>query len=294
MLQSIIDDARREFRTGNMVTRLILINVIAFICINILKLLFRLSNSGTIPEVYYDIRNFFCVSTDFLHNITHPWVFVTTNFLHEGFFHLFWNLLLFYWFGRIVGDLIGDKKILPLYLLGGIFGCLIFFLGMNLDLFGGGVETYALGASASVMAVIVAAAVISPDYTIHLLFLGPVRMKYIAFVLVLIDLFALSPGSGGPIGHLGGAAFGAIFVKQMRAGRDMSVPVNRFFERVNGFLRRLKGQGGSTSKLKKRVLTEEELTHQEKVDAILDKIKAKGYESLTKEEKEFLFHASKK
>ncbi|MBT8218557.1 MAG: rhomboid family intramembrane serine protease [Bacteroidia bacterium] len=293
MLQSIIDDVRREFRTGNMVTRLIIVNVVVFIIINVLKLVFRLTNAGKIPEVYFDIRNFFCVSTSWLHDITHPWVFITSNFLHEGFFHIFWNMLLFFWFGRIVGDLIGDRKILPLYLLGGIFGCLAFFVGMNLPILGSGVETYALGASASVMAVIVAAAVISPDYTLHLLFLGPVKMKYIAIVLVLIDVFALSPGSGGPIGHLGGAAFGAIFVGQMRAGRDMSVPVNRFFDRLSGFVGKVKDSGQHNSR-KKKIQVEEEFTHQERVDAILDKIKAKGYESLTKEEKEFLFHASKK
>lgn len=296
MFESIIEDLRREFRSGHMVTRIIIVNVVIWIAINFLKLIFKIFNAGTTPEVYLDIRNFFLISNDPIHVLTHPWAFVTTNFIHEGLGHIFWNMLLFYWFGKIIGDLIGDRKILPLYLLAGLAGCLTYFIGMNIPFFGQNMITPALGASASVMGVIVAAGVLSPDYVFNLILLGPVKMKFVVLALVLIDVFALGPGAGGPIAHLGGAAFGAFFISQMRAGKDWSIPVNNLIDKIRSFFGSLGTDRGSTTKRTKRKSDSSEMSisHQERVDEILDKIKAQGYESLTEEEKEFLFLASKK
>ncbi len=297
MVDSILEDLKREFRSGHMVTRIVIVNVAIFIFINIIRLLFVLTNAGQVPQLYKSIRDFFLISNSPLHVLTHPWGFITTNFIHEGFSHIFWNMLLFYWFGKIVGDLIGDRKILPLYLLSGIAGCLAYFIFMNTGFFGQGQITPALGASASVMGVIIASAVTSPNYSMNLILLGPVKLMYIAGALFFIDIFALSPGSGGPIAHIGGALFGGFFINQMRRGRDWSEPVNNIIDKVQNFFGRLTDREERPIKKQKRNKSKSEplsFSHQERVDQILDKIKDNGYDSLTAEEKEFLFLASKK
>lgn len=298
MLQSILEDVKREFRSGHMVTQIIIVNIVIWIAINIIKLLFTLLSEGAAtPEIYYTIRDFFLISNSPLHVLTHPWAFITTNFIHEGFGHIFWNMLLFYWFGKIIGDLIGDRKILPMYLLSGIAGCLAYFIFMNTGFFGQGQITPALGASASVMGIILGSAVTSPNYSMNLILLGPVKLMYVAGALFLIDIFALSPGSGGPIAHLGGALFGAFFINQMRRGRDWSEPVNNLIDKIQNFAGSLRSdEERPVKKRKKRTSNNEPLSvsHQERVDQILEKIKQSGYDSLTAEEKEFLFLASKK
>ena len=297
MVQSLLEDLKREFKSGHMVTRIIIVNVVIWIGVNTIKLIFKMTNNGIVSDTYLNIRDFFLISNDPIHVITHPWAFITTNFIHEGFGHIFWNMILFYWFGKIVGDLIGDRKILPIYLLSGFAGCLFYFLLMNTAFFGGGEIHPALGASASVMGIIMASAVTSPNYSMNLIFLGPVKLMYIAAVLFLIDIFTLAPGSGGAIAHIGGALFGGFFITQMRKGNDWSVPVNNLVDKIKNFAGSLRTDENDASSTKhKRRSNKEPLSvpHQERVDQILEKIKASGYDSLTAEEKEFLFLASKK
>ena len=315
MLQSIWDDVRRELDKGNMITRLIIINIAVFVAINLVNLILFIANGGTPSPLYQTILHFFCMSSDWKFFLTHPWGLFTSMFLHEGFFHILWNMLFLYWFGRIVGDFIGDQRILPLYLLGGIAGGALFFISANLLPYGAG-GSFALGASAGVMAIVVAAGTISPDYIMRLLFIGDVKLKYIVAVLVFLDLILIPRGgnTGGHFAHLGGALFGYIFVAQLRSGNDMSRPVNNILDSISGFFERLfSGQGGrkrpkvvyrNPSKKRPRRSAKGSAASdsgqsrgsvdQEKVDAILDKIKQSGYDSLTAEEKEFLFNASKK
>ena len=153
------------------------------------------------------------ISSDWMHNLRHPWAIFTHMFLHIGPFHILWNMLIFYWFGRIVGDLIGDQRVLPIYLVSGLGGALIYFLTANLL---GTVSSVALGASAAVMGTALAAAILSPDRLMHLLLLGPVKLKYIVGALILLDFISVAnnPNSGGAFGHLGGALFGWLFCVQ--------------------------------------------------------------------------------
>jgi len=296
MVQALLDDLKREFTSGHMVTKIIIWNVVIFFAINLLRLIFMMT--GGDGGIYLGLRDFFLISNDPIHILTHPWSFITTNFIHERFGHIFWNMWLFYMFGKIVGDLIGDRKILPLYLLSGITGCVFYFIFMNFDFFGQGMITPALGASASVMGVIMAAGYASPHYKINLILIGPVKLMHIAAVLFFIDIFALSPGAGGPIAHIGGALFGGFFIYQLRQGSDLSEPVNNLIEKIQNFAGSLRSDDTAPqeNKTKARNKRKEPLpfTHQERVDQILEKIKASGYESLTDEEKEFLFLASKK
>lgn len=309
MLNSIWADAKHSFRFGNMVTRLIFINAVVFVSINLVRLLLFLGNAGNLPQFYDDLVHFFCISTSWQHNLTHPWVFFTHMFLHTGFWHILWNMLFLHWFGRIYGDLLGDRHILPTYLLGGLFGGLVYFLVGAIFPEFSLIGPYALGASAAVMAIVVASGVAFPDYTLHLILVGPVKLKYIVLILVFLDLISLSnySNTGGHLAHLAGAFFGYLYVSQMRVqGKDWSIPVNRILDQINDFFKNLfspspkpkvvfrnKSKMKEASGSRKR---DESLSasHQEKLDAILDKIKQKGYESLDAEEKEFLFNASKK
>ena len=301
MFQSIIDDLKREFSTGNIISRLVIINVAVFIAINLVRLILNLTNAGTVPPLYYDILHFFCMSSDIFHNLTHPWVFITSIFLHEGFWHLLWNMLFLYWFGRIVSDLIGDTKIFPLYLLGGLVGCLVFWASAQVMSYGGARPLYALGASAGVMAIVMAAGMIAPDYNLRLILIGDVKLKYVVAVLILLDLFGIGGqvNTGGHFAHLGGVFMGWLFVRQLREGNDWSQGINGFTEKISRFFkdepvtvnkkRDTKLVIKHSYKQKPDQLNDEEI--QERIDRILDKIKEVGYDNLTQSEKDFLHNA---
>lgn len=301
MVQSIIDDVKREFAQGNIITRLVIINGIVFIAINLVHLFISLSNAGEISPLYRDILHFFCVSSDFMHNLTHPWVFVTSIFLHEGFWHLLWNMLFLYWFGKIVADLIGDSKIFPLYLLGGLVGCLVFWASAQIMPYGGVRPIFALGASAGVMAIVMAAGMIAPEYNMRLLLIGDVKLKYVVAVLILLDLFGIggNTNTGGHFAHLGGVFMGWFFVRQLQQGNDWSEGINGFTEKINQFFRdepkssRRKRDTKLVVKHSYKQKTEElsDYEVQEQVDRILDKIKEVGYPNLTQAEKDFLNNA---
>jgi membrane associated rhomboid family serine protease len=316
MLKSIWDDIVREFSHGNAVNRLIIINVAIYVLINLLWVGMRISNDYATPESYFILRNWFSISSDWWHNLTHPWVFITCMFLHDEFWHIISNMLLFYWFGRIIGDFLGDQRVLALYLLGGLAGAIAFFISVNFmgygDLAG---PRFALGASGAVMAVVLGAGVLAPDYQLRLLLLGDVKLKYIAGGLILIDVIAIGSNmnTGGHVAHLGGAFMGWVFVSQLRKGNDLSEPVTRILSRIQQVFKSkprsgMRSKSGKGPRVSYRNPSTEgvgrqqpsspaagstaSLSHQEQLDAILDKIKETGYESLSKEEKEFLFKAS--
>lgn len=290
MIKSILEDARREFSFGNMVTRLILINVAVFVLVHIVNIVLFAANGATKSPLYTEIIRFFSMSSDVKHILTHPWVLITSMFLHEEFWHILWNMLFLYWFGRIVGDFLGDKRVLPIYLLGGLFGAVFFYASANLLPGGSGEVRYALGASGGVMAMVVAAGVIAPDYIMRLLFLGDVKLKYIVMALVFLDMIGIANdmNTGGHFAHLGGALMGWLFIQQLRNGVDWGKPFNTFFDWISG-QRKPKMRVVKTGGIRK---PQKHQTDQEKLDEILDKIKQSGYKSLTKEEKEYLFKAS--
>ena len=323
MITSVWEDIKREFSFGNMVTRLVIINVAVFVAVIIVKLIFSIMSGGDSQAIngFQDFFYFFCMSTDEWHVLTHPWVPLTSMFLHEGLWHILWNMLFLYWFGRIVGGFIGDHHILPIYLLSGLVAAVAYYLSINfiyqID------NSFAWGASGGVNGIILAAAVIAPDYIIRLLFIGEVRLKYIVAVLLFIDIIGIANNSntGGHFAHLGGALFGWFYIYQLRnGGTDLSNPVNRivnsigrFFESIFNFFRGKKSKlrveyrnpnrstssnrrsmGFGKSRKPNRVSDTEDLSHQEKLDAILDKINTKGMDSLSEEEKDFLYNASKK
>jgi membrane associated rhomboid family serine protease len=298
MFKSIFADLQSTFRYGNMLNRIIIINVIVFIIVKILSVFLA-------ADVYQSIMEFFSLSYEWKEFLLHPWAIITHMFIHEGFWHLFFNMLILYWFGLIVGDLLGDRRVLPVYILGGLAGAAVFFISMNfLSFFGDQGYPYGIGASAGVMSIVFAAAITSPNYIMRLILIGDVRIKYIALFLLLIDIFWIGSmkNTGGHFAHLGGAGFGLVFVTMLRNGKDLSESFNRLYDKLLSYFNNVKEKPRKSPlnvvhKKDKNDTQQDNNTsqlHQEKLDKILEKISQHGYDKLTDEEKEFLYQASKK
>lgn len=284
-----------------------MVNVLVFAVFVLLRIILRPFSANQTLDLYNPVLEFFVFSSDPWHDLTHPWTVLTYAFLHEGFFHLVFNMLMLYWFGRIVGDFIGNHRVLPIYIYGAIAGALFFFLGAHIGLF---YSAYVLGASGSVMAFVLAAGVLSPDYNMRLLLLGEVKIKYIVLAILLIDLVSIAnmSNTGGHIAHLGGASFGAIYILLLRRGTDLASPLNALLQFLSNPFKARRIQQKAPRRVPHLVYKRGEYRQdqkksshdpisepdrQQRLDAILDKIKAAGYDSLTEEEKEFLYQASK-
>lgn len=220
-----------------------------------------------------------------------PWSLITYMFLHTGVMHILFNMLILYWTGRLFTEYLGSDKLWATYVLGGLSGGILYLLSYNLFPAFEGKMAHLMGASAGVIAVMVAIATLLPDYIVHLLLFGAVRLKYVALVSVVLYFISI-PGanSGGEIAHLGGALFGFVMVKQLRQGRDMTSWLTALARKFspNPSRRSLRAVGNSG---RKQLVSSQSLT-QENIDRILDKINKSGFDSLTKEEKEILYKAS--
>ena len=301
-MTSIFDDIKHAFtQGGNAVTKLILINAIVFVSLILLRTLSYLSGFGAIYDFVTLNLGMPAYFFDFLYK---PWTIITYCFTHEGFLHIIFNMLNLYWFGQLIREYLGNKKLVSLYFLGGLAGGILYLLFYNLIPYFENRAAVAvmIGASASILAIITAAATLLPDYTFNLLLLGPVRIKYIAAFLIVLSISgAVGDNAGGNIAHIGGAIIGFIFIKQLQRGVDMGKPIHAigdFF--TNLFSNRPKMKATFNASAPKNKTTASTRTNgnvrpdQSEIDVILDKISASGYESLTKEEKQKLFRASQK
>ena len=287
-------------RNDRMVYQLIFVNILVFLLIQLVRIPFFFMN---IPFDLRLIRNQIAVPADLTTLLHQPWTLITYMFTHFDVLHILFNLLIFYWFGKILAEFAGNRKILPVYILGGLAGGALYIAAYNLlPVFAGSVgEARAWGASASIMAVVFAATTLVPDYTMFLFIFGAVRIKWIALVLVILDLISIPNGNaGGHIAHLGGALFGFVYIKQLKSGRDLAGGINTLADRFANLFRKKsnltvtyrrkeKSTVGSSFQNKSSAST----GVQERLDTILDKISQSGYESLSKEEKDFLFKVSK-
>ena len=284
MFQSIIEDVKQSFRSGNMITRLIIINIIVYMVMAILNA-FTPADSG----FFSGLIQYLAIPGPFPEFLWKFWTWITHMFLHSGLWHMAINMLYLYWFGRITGDLIGDRHVLPGYILGGLAGAVAYILSYQL-LGSGVIGGYALGASAAVMSLVIMAGIIAPDYNIRLLFLGNVKLKFIVLAIIFFDLISIGrmSNTGGHIAHLGGMLMGAYYIYSLRSGRDLSTIFSGVKITTNSRPRHMKVHRSSDEKKKPRRTSSE----QEEIDKILEKIKRSGYESLTDEEKDILFKAS--
>ena len=313
MFKSLLEDIKKRFLYGDTVTQLILINAIAwaFIIIIGFVILTPLRGIGA-PNLLVE---WLAVPAEGMKLLTRPWTVITYMFTHESFMHILFNMLILYWFGQILANYLGNHRIIPIYVLGGLMGFLFYFFSYNLlpAGFSAFIGSPMLGASAGVMAVVMASATIAPTHSIHLMFIGAIQIRYIAIVLILLDMIGIQNGSntGGHLAHLGGVVLGYTFVEQLKKGNDWSIGFNLYFDKIKNFFYNFsnKKEQSSTKKKGPRMAFKNEekvksrtknsstprrtTPNQEQIDAILDKIKESGYDSLTKEEKEFLFKASK-
>ncbi len=301
-MNSILEDFKRAFQTGNILNQLIVINVVVFIVFGILGVFMQLSGATALYDTIY---LYLSLPSNPKEIVYQPLAFITYMFMHRGIFHILWNMLFLYWFGRLITGYLGQNKILGLYVWGGLAGGALYVLAYNLLPFYESVAANStlVGASGAVLAVVVGAATFQPNFTVQLFLFGPVRIKYIAAFVVLSSFFGVTgSNAGGEIAHLGGALMGYIIITQLQKGNDWSKSVVQFISWVKSFFvrqpkiyvshkkeqktSRKSRKSSSTSKSSKN-------TSQAEIDAILDKISEKGYDALSKEEKQKLFNASK-
>lgn len=274
-------------KPNNAVTRLIIINVAVFLIVNIIGMFYNPT-----PGIEW-LAGWLMIPSAPTQFILQPWSLITAFFTHEGFRHIFWNMVALYWFGEIFAQFLGQRKLYGIYFLGGLAGNIVYFIMSQFLYLGPG----ALGASASVIAIIVAAATHMPDYRVHLFLIGPVKLKYIALVYVILSFFGLRGlNAGGEFAHLGGALMGFVFIKRLKAGSDLSLPILKVMDWVENLFKP-KPKMHVSYRNKERPFQNPKnasSVDQSVIDRILDKIHESGYEKLTAEEKSILFKASKK
>lgn len=299
----MFDEFKSAFqRHNNAHAQLIIINVAVFVVVGIIGVLFNISGFS---EQAWLIKKQFWIPALLSEFLSRPWTIITYAFMHGGFMHILFNMLTLYWFGRLFVEYLGSDKLVAVYVLGAVFGALFYLLAYNTIPFfiPDAHLAQMVGASAAVNAIVVAAAVLLPNYTFFLLFLGPVKIKYIAAVAVLLSVLgADGENAGGNIAHLGGALIGFIYIKQLQAGVNwglwITVTIDWFKDlfkskpKVKVSYR--SGEKTTSAKKPASPTSPASKASQAEIDIILDKISDRGYESLTKEEKEKLFNASKK
>jgi membrane associated rhomboid family serine protease len=291
----IWDEIKLTFRNGSNLTRLIYINIAVFVLISIVAGIGFLLNNQEISGKALDL---FSVPASFNALLLRPWTLITYMFTHKDIWHILFNMLWLYWFGRIFLEYLDERKLVAVYLLGGISGALVYILSFNIfPAFTGVVaDSVAIGASASVMAIVIAIAAYVPDYTVQLFLFGRIKIKYMALaIFILTSIMDFSVNSGGKLAHIGGALFGYFYIINLRHGHD----IGKGFNRILDFFATIFKPRKKLKVTYKKVATEYEYNkikteHQKRINNILDKISKGGYESLTKEEKEALFKESQK
>ena len=289
----IADEIKLSFKNGTHLTKLIYINIAIWVLVRLVFVGYTLSGSdGSL------LLGWLALPASFDLFVLRPWTIFTYMFLHFDFFHLLFNVLWLYWFGKIFLEYHNQQKLLSLYLVGGFSGGLAFMLAYNfIPVFRDSlVQSQLLGASASVIAIVIAISVYVPNHLIYLVFIGPVKIKWIAFVSVLLYIISLSgENAGGNFAHLGGALWGWIYMSQLMAGRDLT---GRFERMTTTFFLWFKPR----RKLKIKYnapnpdyhYNRNKASQQEEVNRILDKIGKSGYDSLTFGEREMLFKMGRK
>ena len=299
-MAGIIDDLKQTFKQGNIVVRLIYINVAVFvlgILLSVVLGLFNINVGHLLRELY--------LPADLLQLLRRPWTIITYMFMHAGIWHLLGNMLWLYWFGKLFLYFFSSKHLRGLYVVGGLMGGLCYILAYNLfPVFSGQLYSATLvGASASVLAVAVATAVREPDYKINLMFIGPVKLKFFALFIVLFDiLYVGSDNAGGHLAHLGGALAGWWFVKGLGKGYDITHWANvcmdsvaRLFDKHERKRKpKMKVHVNNTTANGRKADYAYKKERTDEIDRILEKLKMSGYSSLSEEEKRKLFEASKR
>lgn len=269
--------------------KLIIINVVVFIAANLFIGLSKLSNSST--DLLFSTV---ALAPDLTSFLGHFWTLFTYMFVHIELFHVLFNLLWLYWMGQLFVEFIGSKQLISTYIFGGIFGGVLFLIsGYLFPAVLGGAPL--VGASAGVMAVVIAIAFLIPNYTLSLFLIGPVKLKYIALVsFVLSTIIDFYTNTGGKIAHIGGALYGYLFISLYRNGTDFGKPINAIIDWTEKLFSPKPKMTVTYRKPNDEDYNVGKRAAEKRVDEILDKISKSGYDSLSKDEKEFLFQQSGK
>lgn len=292
-MESIFTDFKQTFRRGSMLAKLIYINAGVFIFVRLAVVLLMLFNIDGASFLRY-----LQVPSSLSLLVIRPWTLVTYMFTHFDFWHILFNMLWLYWFGKIFLLFFNEKQLGGLYILGGLAGAFLFVLAYNLfPYFDTYVpNSYLMGASASVMAIVFAVSFYRKDFEINLFLVGRVKLIYLAIFTFVIDLLAVtSSNAGGHIAHVGGALLGIWFANRIARGKDLTAPVNRLVDWVvNLGKRKPKMKVTYNRREKDYEYNARKNRDNEEIDRILDKLRRSGYGSLSAEEKRKLFEASKK
>ena len=260
----------------NIVEKIILFNITLYLLPFVLKTVLFLFNIKGLSIV-----NWFTIDATLSEFILKPWSILTYGFIHGSFSHIFWNMLILYYFGNILKNIFGEKLILNLFLSGIVAGGLTYLISYNLFPVFKGVNSVMIGASAGVMSVLFFLAAYDPQYRIRIIFFD-IKILYIALFLFFYDIIQIPlNNSGGHIAHIGGALWGYYYSVKYNNGSDL----------VNSILSYFKKNTNNKPSVKSKI--ENKSFNQDKIDEILDKISDSGYDSLTKSEKEYLFKVGK-
>ena len=268
----------------NPINKYIAINAFVFVALLISAAFYFL---GDIPNPFKMwVMQYFSLTANWKVFVFKPWTFFTYAFIHEKLFHLIFNMLVFHWFGNLIIEYLNKNRMLFIFwagVLGGGILYSLFFDGNQL-----------IGASAGIMALVIASATLLPNYEIVLAIFGRIKLKYVGLAYLIIDLFSMmGSNAGGSMAHLGGALIGYLMIKQIQAGNDWSsivIRINSFIDKIFTRKNKLK----IVHQTEQQAQASRATVSQAEVDQVLEKITKSGYDSLSKSEKELLFKASKK
>lgn len=299
-----IDDFKYFYAKGNsMIRKLIIINVMVFVLTSLVGVVFW-GIGGTQTYAYYmnEFMRYFGVPTDLSVLMVRPWTIFTYTFFHSGITHILFNMIFLYWLGTIFQEYLGNRKVLSTFLWGSFFGAVLYILAFNLmPIFQSQVQlSYMVGASAGVMAIVVGIGTFLPQYEVSF-FRFYIPLKWIALSFVALDFINMPQGNeGGHISHLGGALFGFLYAQHLRRHSKIGDGIEDLGNFLGGLFKKKpkltvvkKQEAPAYSKTTIADLADEFEPSPEDIDAILDKINQTGYESLTSQEREMLFKASK-
>ncbi|MCQ2208829.1 MAG: rhomboid family intramembrane serine protease [Paludibacteraceae bacterium] len=287
---SLKDDIVKSFKEGSLLTKLIYVNIAAFVFVNLILVVYKLI------QIECPWVNFLMLPSDLNAFILHPWTIITYMFMHTSFIHILFNVLMLYWFGQLFMTFFNQRDLVGVYVIGGLAGGLFYLLAFNLvPYYIQHGSSYLLGASASVMAIVVATAVMSPDYQVRIPLIGMIKIEWIAVASVLISLLGItSTNAGGELAHLGGALIGYIFAKEYKKGTNIVGWINKLIDWLVDLPKKKSKMKVSYENQSAQRETDAEYNarkkqHNDEIDRILDKIKQSGYDSLSDNERKQLF-----
>jgi len=286
---NILDDLKLQYKLGGIALRVIYWNVACFIVSLIFFFQFSVGQ--------FAFPDWLALSSNPDVFLYRPWTFLTYAFFHDGFWHLLFNMMVLNFSSTLFLTYFTQKQYLGLYILSAIFAGVVFALSYYFLHYSASI----VGASAAIMAILVATTTYQPLMNIRLFLIGNVKLWHLTAVILILDLMQFRLGNmGGHISHLAGAVFGFIFIKLLQNGTDLSIVVSRILDFFTNLFRKSpstpfkkvhKNYNKPTQKPTSKIVTKDKT--QQQIDEILDKISQSGYDCLTKEEKEFLFKAGK-